>query len=548
MRVLLIDDNPDDRTLARRVLAKAFPGPPALEIQEIKNLEELGRALEAGGFGAVITDYQLHWSDGLTVLRRCKELYPGIPVLMFTNSGTEELAVEAMKAGLDDYVLKQPQRFVRLPVALRAALDRAAERRAIEEERERFLAREREARAAAEAASAMKDEFLATLSHELRTPLNAIVGWAALLRSGTLEGEKLGRALEGIERNARSQARLIDDLLDVSAIISGRMSLEARPLDLVPVIEVALDSVRPAAEAKSVQLQIALDPYAGTVTGDPGRLQQVVWNLLSNAVKFTPPGGSVRVMLARRDGQVRLTVSDTGQGIDPTFLPHAFEPFRQADGSITRAQGGLGLGLAIVRRLVELHGGTVHGESGGPGRGAAFHVDLPLRATAAERRAPEPLPPAHGVGFECPPSLLDLDVLVVDDEPDARDLIAVMLEKCGARVRVAASVAEAMEAFTQSPPDVLLSDIAMPGQDGYELIRRVRALPAHAGGRVPAAALTAHARAEDRRRTLLAGFNIHVAKPFDPDELLAVVASLGGRVAAGEDGGLLETVPEEEGR
>jgi len=529
MHLLLIDDNPDDRALARRALARGFSDPEMLEVVEVGDPGTLERELAGGRFDAVITDYQLRWSDGLAVLHRVRERCPYLPVLMFTNTGNEELAVTAMKAGLNDYILKSPRHYSRLPLALRAALDHAAARRLAaeaEEERRRLLEREREARAAAEAASLLKDEFLATLSHELRTPLNAIIGWSSLLLSGKLEGEKLTRALESIERNARSQSRLIDDLLDVSAIISGKMRLEIRPLRLPPVIEAALDAVRPAAEARSIRLEASYDPRIGPVPGDVDRLQQIVWNLLSNGVKFTPSGGTVRVSLEGDEAHVRIVVSDDGRGIHPDFLDHVFEPFRQADGTTTRAQGGLGLGLAIVRRLVELHGGQVRAESAGLGRGARFTVEIPLGPPLLERRGAS----EAGDGRPRPLSLQELRVLVVDDELDVRELLTTLLEEAGAAVYAAESAAGALRALSAFRPDVVLSDIAMPETDGYELIRRVRALPAAAGGRLPAAALTAYARVEDRRRALLAGFNIHIAKPVDPEELIAVVASLGGRL------------------
>ncbi|MFP5285639.1 MAG: response regulator [Thermoanaerobaculia bacterium] len=527
MRILLIDDNPDDRALALRALERDFPD---FQAEEVRDPGELAWALEAGGFAAVVTDYQLHWSDGITVLRSVKERYPDCPVIMFTSSGTEEVAVEAMKSGLDDYVVKSLRSYVRLPFALRTALRRAAERREIDQERARLLAAEREARAAAEAAGMMKDEFLATLSHELRTPLNAIVGWVRLLRSGSLDPEKTVRALETIERNANSQARLIEDLLDVSAIISGKMGLELRPIRLAPVLEAALDAVRPAAESKSVRLERSFGPEADLVQGDPDRLQQVVWNLLANAVKFTPEGGVVRTTLEQWGGRVRIVVSDTGRGIDPAFLPFVFEPFRQADGSLTRSHGGLGLGLAIVRRLVELHGGTVSADSPGPGGGATFIVEIPLRPEIEERREKNRWESGEPGGLECPPQLHGLRILVVDDEGDARELLATLLRDCSAEVEACASVREALAAFERFRPEVLISDLAMPEEDGYDLIRQVRALPPDAGGRTPAVALSAYARAEDRRRALLAGFNIHVAKPVDPAELLVVVASLAGRV------------------
>jgi hypothetical protein len=525
MRVLLLDDNPDDRALALRSLEKEIPG---LRPREALDMAALERALDEDGFDAVVTDYQLQWTDGLTVLRKVRERYAWIPVVMFTSSGSEEIAVTAMKSGLDDYVVKAPRQFDRLPFALLAAL----RRRELERERDRLLEREREARAAAEAASLTKDEFLATLSHELRTPLNAIVGWTGMLRAGGLQGERLTRAVETIERNARSLTRLIDDLLDVSAIISGKMSLEMRPLDLGPVVEAALDSVRPAAEARSIRMDASLSPGAGPVPGDPDRLQQVAWNLLSNAVKFTPPGGRVAVSLARQDGIVRLTVRDTGRGIEPGFLPYVFEPFRQADGSITRTYGGLGLGLAIVRRLVELHGGSVHASSGGPGEGATFVVELPVSSVPEERRRVLPAE-AEAERLDALPALEGVRVLVVDDDAEVRDLVETVLASAGAQVRVVASGEEALRELEREPPDVFLSDLAMPKMDGYELIHRVRLLPPESGGRVPAVALTAYARAEDRRRTLLAGFQMHLAKPVDPGELVVVVASLAGRVEGG---------------
>jgi hypothetical protein len=526
LRLLLIDDNPDDRVLAHRALARDSPD---LEIREIGSRATLEVALEAADFDAVITDYQLKWWDGLSVLKEVKARCPGCVVLMFTNTGNEEVAVEAMKAGLDDYVLKLPGRYARLPIALRAALDRNALRRELEAERVLRLERESEARAAAESASRMKDEFLAILSHELRTPLNAIVGWAALLRTGGLQGERFVRAIDSIERNARAQSRLIEDLLDVSAIIFGKLSLDTRPIDLMPVVEAALDVVRPAAESKGVRLEPALRAGAGLVSGDPDRLQQVVWNLLSNALKFTPRGGAVRLTLEPVESTVRLTVCDDGPGIDPAFLPHVFAPFRQGSGATTRSHGGLGLGLAIVKSLVEMHGGEVRAEAGAPGEGARFVVELPLQEALPERRAGA-AEPRWSLGMDCPPGLGGLRVLVVDDEPDTRDLVATILGECGVRVRTAASADEAMREMARFRPQVLVSDIAMPGRDGYDLIQSIRALSAGEGGKIPALALTAHARAEDRRRSFLAGFDLHVAKPVDPAELLVVVATLGKQV------------------
>ena len=382
----------------------------------------------------------------------------------------------------------------------------------------------------AEESNRLKDEFLATVSHELRTPLTAVLGWAHLLRSGQLDEESSARALETIDRNARAQNRMIEELLDVSRIITGKLRLDVRPVDLPLVVEEAVDSVRPAADAKAVRLQLVLDPQAGPVSGDPDRLQQVIWNLLSNAVKFTPKGGRVQVRLERINSHVELTVSDTGQGIEPEFLPFVFDRFRQADMTKKRAHGGLGLGLAIARHLLELHGGAIRAASGGTGQGATFTVTLPLMVVraqpgAAERRHPTAV---ESLPYESGPALDGLRVLVVDDEPDTRELLAAVLKGRGAAVTLAASAGEALQAIERETPHVLVSDIGMPGEDGYELISRVRALPPERGGNVPAAALTAYAREDDRIRALLAGFQIHIPKPVNPAELAAVVATLAG--------------------
>ncbi|HEV2913870.1 MAG TPA: ATP-binding protein, partial [Pyrinomonadaceae bacterium] len=411
------------------------------------------------------------------------------------------------------------------------------ERKRVEEERAQLLVSERRARHDAEAASRAKDEFLGTLSHELRTPLTAILGWARLLSAGQLDEENKQRALETIERNARTQSQLIEDILDVSRVISGKLRLEVRPLDLTAIIEAAVDTALPAANARDIRLQRVLDSGASMVSGDSTRLQQVVWNLLSNAIKFTPRGGRVQVRLERVDSHVEIVVSDTGQGIGPDILPFIFERFRQADSTSTRAHGGLGLGLAIVRHLVELHGGTVEAESAGPGQGSTFTVKLPLIAMRSvelsSRRAEEERvhPTASsGVPFECPPALTDLHVLVVDDEEDTRLFVTAVLEQCGARVTATRSAEEALRALRELRPDVLISDLGMPEEDGYSLIRRVRALPIEDGGRTPAAALTAYARVEDRMKVLRSGFQIHLPKPVEPAELVTVVANLSGRI------------------
>ena len=409
----------------------------------------------------------------------------------------------------------------------------AVERAQNEQEREDLLRRERLARAEAERASRMKDEFLSTLSHELRTPLHAILGWSQVLaRQGNTD---IGKGLEVIQRNARAQTQIIDDLLDMSRIVSGKVRLDVQRVDIAAVARLAVDTVRPAADAKGVKLQAVLDPLAGPVNGDPSRLQQILWNLLSNAVKFTPRGGRVQMLLERVNSHLELSVIDSGQGITPDFLPHVFDRFSQADASNTRQHAGLGLGLAIVKQLVELHGGSVRAKSAGAGQGATFSIELPLSSVSGE--ADDALDRRH----PSRPEVADRDVpdqasrfadfsglkiLVVDDEADARSLMRRLFEDCRATVVEASSAAEALSLLRSARPDVLVSDIGMPGESGYMLIRRIRALSAEAGGATPAVALTAYARTEDRTQAILAGFQHHVAKPVEPAELIAMVASL----------------------
>jgi signal transduction histidine kinase len=391
------------------------------------------------------------------------------------------------------------------------------EMRKAKEEAERRTRQALEARAQAEAASRMKDQFLATLSHELRTPLNAILGWVQILRSGKMDAAGARRGLETIERSSRAQAQLIDDLLDVSRIISGKLRLELRPVDLPEIIDAAMATVAPAAEAKGIQLDKVYAPLASPLSGDPERLQQVVWNLLSNAVKFSQRGGRVEVRLSPgEDAHAEIRIADNGQGIDPELLPFVFDPFWQADSSTTRRQGGLGLGLSIVRQMVEMHGGTVRVESAGAGQGSTFTVALPFVAGAVPRAAlPRELPAV---------SLRGLRLLVVDDDADTRDLLWQILTDSGAQVATAASAAEALAALESAPPHVLVSDIGMPGRDGFELIRDVRSR--WSAEDLPAIALTAFARADDRRRTREAGFQAHLTKPFDAADLAATVARL----------------------
>ena len=404
----------------------------------------------------------------------------------------------------------------------------------IETERERLLSNEKKARAEAEQANRMKDEFLATLSHELRTPLSAILGWSRMLKEDRLDDVHKPRAIETIERNAKSQAQLIEDVLDVSRIISGKMRLEVKPINLNHIIELAIDSLRPAAEAKNIRLQRILDSDA-MISGDADRIQQILWNLLSNAIKFTPKEGKVQIKMERVNSHVEIIVSDTGMGIDTETLPYVFERFRQSDSSTTRKFGGLGLGLAIVRHLVELHGGTVHAESRGEGKGATFTITfplialrskkLPLKETKESNRI-HPTANEENVPFICPDGIKDLRVLLVDDERDMREMILFVLDYCEAKATSASSVDEALEILKTGQFDVLVSDIGMPERDGYDLIKAVRALSAEENGRIPAIALTAYARVEDRLKALSSGFQMHVPKPIEPAELLAVIASL----------------------
>jgi len=391
------------------------------------------------------------------------------------------------------------------------------------EEQRMELVREHAARAEAETANRMKDQFLATLSHELRSPLNAVYGWARMLRAGQLDPEAAGRALEVIERNARLQTQMIDDLLDVSRIITGKMRLKVRPVDPSSVVEAALDAIRPAADAKGIRLQVVLDPVAGPITGDPDRLQQVVWNLVANALRFTPKDGRIEVTLRRVNSHVDIVVSDTGEGIDLALLPFIFDRLRQGVG---REHGGLGIGLSLVRHLVELHGGEVKAFSAGPGTGATFTVSLPVTIARLDPAVPARLPEVRSVPQTDSGALRGLHVLAVDDDRDSLDLLRSILELQGATVTTASSTKEALERLHERAPDVLLSDIEMPGGDGLELIRAVRAVAPAGGRRLPAIAVTAYGRVEDRIRILSAGFNSHLTKPVDPTELVAVIVSV----------------------
>ena len=493
-------------------------------------------------YDAIVTDIKMPGMDGLALLKEIRALRPQTPALLITGHGEHDLTVQALRGGAYDFIQKPIERDYMVAALSRAFQVRqlrrrleeqqsALERHAVELERT-VEARTHELREA----NRIKDEFLAVMSHELRTPLNSILGWAHLVRSGALDEPTSTRALQTIERNTRALGKMIEDLLDVSRIMSGKLLLDVRPIELGPVIEAALEAVRPATDAKGIRLEPRLDPAVGAVSGDPNRLQQVVWNLLSNAIKFTPRNGCVEVRLARAGSTASITVADSGEGIREEFLPFVFDRFRQADSTFSRQHGGLGLGLAIVRHLVEMHGGSVSADSKGKGKGSTFTVSFPLLASSrhASSTFESPLNELpHTV--ENRPDLAGLSVMIVDDERDAREVLVAILQHRGAEVITAASTSEAVEALTQannhSMPDVLVSDIGMPGEDGFELISRVRAMGPERGGNIPAIALTAYAREEDRARVLAAGYQRHVAKPVEPSNLAKAVASLARRSA-----------------
>ncbi|HKO98228.1 MAG TPA: ATP-binding protein [Pyrinomonadaceae bacterium] len=428
--------------------------------------------------------------------------------------------------GLEDHD-DRLRAIARLQQKARSLQAEIKEREQVEERLRLALLGEQMARAEAETANRLKDQFLATVSHELRTPLNAIIGWSHLLRSGNLDKPTATRALETIDRNAKSQAQLIEDILDVSRVITGKLRLSKEPVDIASVINAAIDSVQLAIDSKNIQLAVTLDPSARHTLGDAGRLQQVVWNLLANAIKFTPEGGHIEVKVGKSGRNLKIRVRDTGEGISTDVLPFIFERFHQADGTTTRQHGGLGLGLAIVRHLVELHGGTITATSEGKGLGATFTIKLPLASLPTgieKRKVATPIKEETAKHFTLP-SLKDVKVLLVDDDEDTRQMLGVMLTESQATVHTANSVAAALDVLEWFRPDVLVSDLAMPGEDGYSLISKLRALE---GGNdpIPAVALTSYVRVEDRSRALSAGFNMFVPKPVEPEELITVIANL----------------------
>jgi signal transduction histidine kinase/ActR/RegA family two-component response regulator len=444
-----------------------------------------------------------------------------------------EQALQGFNAQLEERVSLRTKELEQTAREQQAEMER---RQRAEAELEALLAREKSARQEAEEANRLKDEFVATVSHELRTPLHAILGWARMLRAGGLDQQTIEKAVGTIERSAENQAHLVEDLLDMSRLLSGKLRLDIHTLDPAIIINAAIETVRPAAAARSIAVRVQLDPAVSQISGDPNRLQQIIWNLLSNAVRFTPVGGTVSLKLAQDETHIIISVSDTGQGISPEFLPYVFERFRQADSSIIRRHGGLGLGLAIVRHLVELHGGSVMADSAGAGTGATFTVRLPLipahvvPAPTTDSAQAVDWPPLEGIN----PILQGLSILVVDDEEDARQLIQHVLTSYGANVITASSANEALDSISrQLPklPDLIVSDIGMSGEDGYSLIRKIRHMQLGTRDSLPAVALTAYARSQDRMRAIAAGFQHHVTKPVEPAELATVIASLTGRIS-----------------
>ena len=528
-RVLLADDNADMRDYVSRLLRAQF------DVEAVPDGLAALAAARSSRPDLILADVMMPSLDGFGLLRelRSDPELSTVPVVLLSARAGEEARVEGWGAGADDYLVK-PFSARELLARVESHVNLTRVRREADQSLKQSLEAAQHAREEAQHASRMKDEFLTMLSHELRTPLNAILGWSQILASHrNVMADNVRQGLETIERNARVQAQLIEDLLDVSRITEGKLRLDVKQVGLSEVVEAALASIRPAADAKQIKVQTLLDRESDQVNGDAARLQQVIWNLLSNAVKFTAKGGRIQVLLERANSHVALSVSDNGEGIAPEFLPYVFDRFRQADQSTTRSFGGLGLGLSIVKHLVELHGGTVRVKSAGKGTGTSFVVELPLRLQrrgVAEGRAVNELSAESIDALQASQARLDgVTVLYVDDEADARELVRQVLSGQGARVITADSAEAGRRLMATERPDILVADIGMPDEDGYSLIRTIRSLPADRGGSIPAAAVTALARAEDRRRALLAGFQTHVAKPVDVVELVAVVASLAGR-------------------
>jgi signal transduction histidine kinase len=524
--LLLEDDDLDAELLQAQLSADGVPA----DIRRARTSEEYLQALSEPGIDVVLSDFSLPGYDGMAALEAARERISEVPFIFVSGAIGEERAIDTLQRGATDYVLKH--RLGRLSTAVSRALGLAEERsrrRAAEAERDRLLQSEQAAREAAEAANRMKDEFLAVASHELRTPLSSILGWATLLTTDQPNAELVAKGLGIIKRNAQAQARLIEDILDISRIVTGKLQLRTESLTVASFVLPAVESVRPAAAAKSILLTVDVQA-AEIVEGDGGRLQQVMWNLVANAVKFTPHGGSVSVRAWHDEQQVLVSVEDSGQGIEPDFLPHVFERFRQADPSASRRAGGLGLGLSIVRYLVEAHGGSVRAESAGRGQGCKFLVKLPRRPEGPQpsepEKDPDSSPEIQRDSLTGLPPLDGVRILVVEDDHDGRELVALILRDRGAQVITAASAQQALQLLEQEAPDVLVSDIGMPDMDGYAFIRHVRARPASAGGGTPAIALTAYTRELDRRQAEAAGFHHHLAKPVTPGALLRTIGEV----------------------
>lgn len=532
-RALLVPPTSRDAAAIRTVLEES-----SIECVVFGSLPELCHALHDGA-AVVIVSEEVLTADQECLLKTLasQPVWADLPVIVLSRPGSESPRLTTLlEQSGNVFVVERPVRvstFLSLVrVAIRGRLRQYQVRehlqqiQAAQAERTSLWESERTARAEAERAGRMKDEFLATLSHEIRTPLNAILGWTHILGKRARQDDELEKGLAVIERNAKAQSRIVADLLDMNRIVNGKLRLDMRSISIAPLVQSAVDTVLPSAAAKGLHLHADLDAACAPVRGDSERLQQVFLNLLSNAIKFTPTGGRVGVLLKPISAHVQISVADTGEGIDPAFLPHVFDRFRQADGSTTRRHGGLGLGLAIVKQLVELHGGSVGATSVGPGMGSTFVVMLPLAADQPQEPPAPDLPaPATPTHDSSPTDTIrGLKILCVDDEPDSRELIQRLLEVAGARVIAASSVAEALALIPRHRPDLIISDIGMPGEDGYSLLRHVRALPKDQGGQTVAVALTAYARAEDRQNAISAGFQYHLSKPVDSAELLAVLS------------------------
>jgi signal transduction histidine kinase len=524
--VWLVEDSPLQAEMARRPLAHAF------DVEVFADgTAMIERLSTAGPPQVLVLDWRLPGMSGIEILRFVRGSLDetSLPILMLTVQDGKQDVVEGLAAGANDYLAKpyDDAELLARVTALHRLRELSDALRAEKEQQRRLLQQAHEASERAERANRAKDDFLATVSHELRTPLNAIAGWLSLLLSGALPPPRVADALSTIERNVRAQARLIDDLLDVSRITSGKLQLSLEPTDMTEVLAAAVVALRPGAEAKRIVMRTDVEEGLPLTLGDATRLQQIVWNLLANAVKFTPGGGEVNVELRAAEGGLRLVVRDNGQGIGPEMLPHVFDRFQQAQSSFSRSHGGLGLGLAIVRHLAEAHGGRVAAESAGLGHGATFEVFLPSldSALTVPLKRPSRLPAPSGS------ELRGLRVLLVDDDDDGREVVALLMREKGALVTTASNARQALAELDRDLPDVLLSDIGMPEEDGLSLLRKVRLRASASGGSTPAVAITAYARSEDRAQSLLAGFDAYVTKPLEQEELVHAIAKVTGRVA-----------------